>query len=290
MAIKISSCHIYPLKSGAGQSVEALELRPRGPQGDREWMLVDAEGVFISQRTRGCEKLALVRAENMDTDMVFSAPEKLSLSVAMPEKEMPVKIWKDDVTALDAGDMAAAWFSDYLDMPCRLVRLSEKPAHKRMLGEKWQVEGGHVGFADGFPLLITSEASLAALQPHLPDGEDMMMTRFRPNIVLAGAAAFEEDVLYRIKIGTVLLRLMKPCSRCKITTVQQETGEAASNEPLKTLTKLRRGKSDDMAGVFFGQNAVPENIGIIRVGDMVEILERRDMHPALAMAELKFAG
>lgn len=290
MAINVASCHIYPLKSAAGQSVDALKLLPRGPQGDREWMLVDHEGVFITQRTRGCEKLALVTAERTEDGIVFSAPDRQLLFVSMPEKEIAVQIWKDDVTALDAGDTAADWFSDYLEMPCRLVRLSEHDAHKRMLGEKWQVKGGHVSFADGFPLLVTSEASLAALQPHFPDGEDVAMTRFRPNIVLSGVEAFEEDVLYRIKIGGVVLRLMKPCTRCKITTITQETGAAASNEPLKTLTKLRRGKSDDLAGVFFGQNAVIEQTGMIRAGDAVEVLERQEMHPALAMAELKFAG
>ncbi len=290
MAMTVSSCHIYPLKSGAGQPVPALELLPRGPQGDREWMLVDAEGVFITQRMRGCEKLALVSTEQMAEGTVFSAADKEPLSVSMPDREIAVQIWKDDVTALDAGDAAAAWFSDYLELPCRLVRLSESPAHKRMLGEKWQMEDGHVSFADGFPLLVTGEASLAALQPHFPDGEEIAMTRFRPNIVLAGAAAFEEDVLYRIKIGDVVLRLMKPCTRCKITTITQETGEAASNEPLKTMTKLRRGKSDDLVGVFFGQNAVIEQSGMIRAGDAVEVLERRDMHPALEMAELKFTG
>lgn len=290
MTINITSCHIYPLKSGAGQRVEALELLPRGPRGDREWMLVDGEGVFITQRSRGCEKLALVGTEAAGAGTVFSAPEKEPLSVAMPKKEIPVKIWKDDVTALDAGDTAAAWFSEYLELPCRLVRLSENPAHKRMLGEKWQIENGHVGFADGFPLLVTNTASLAALQPHFPDGEEIAMTRFRPNIVLTGLAPFEEDVLCRIKIGEVVLRLMKPCTRCKITTVTQETGAAASNEPLKTLTQLRRGKAEDLAGVFFGQNAVVENAGIIRADDPVEILERRDMHPALEIAALKFAG
>jgi uncharacterized protein YcbX len=288
--IKISSCHIYPLKSGAGQRVEALELLPRGPKGDREWMLVDTQGVFITQRSRDCEKLALVETEITETGAVFSAPRKDALSVVMPAQEIPVKIWKDDVTALDAGDGAAAWFSDYLGQDCRLVRLSESPAHKRMLGAKWQVTDGHVGFADGFPLLITNDASLTALTPHFPEDESIAMTRFRPNIVLTGLAPFEEDALCRIKIGAVVLRLVKPCTRCKITTVAQETGEAPTNEPLKTLTKLRRGKAEDLAGVFFGQNAVVEHAGTIRTGDAVEILERRDMHPALAMAELKFAG
>lgn len=140
MAMTVSSCHIYPLKSGAGQPVPALELLPRGPQGDREWMLVDAEGVFITQRMRGCEKLALVSTEQMAEGTVFSVADKEPLSVSMPDREIAVKIWKDDVTALDAGDAAAAWFSDYLELPCRLVRLSESPAHKRMLGKngRWK--------------------------------------------------------------------------------------------------------------------------------------------------------
>lgn len=288
--INVASCHIYPLKSGAGQSVELLQLLPRGPRGDREWMLVDGDGVFLTQRSRGCEKLALVRTDMSAAEAVFSAPEKDPLSVVMPQKEIPVKIWKDDVSALDAGDGAAAWFSDYLGQDCRLVRLSDNPAHQRMLGEKWQTDGGHVGFADGFPLLVTNTASLAALQPHFPAGEDISMTRFRPNIVLTGLAPFEEDVLHRIKIGDTVLRLVKPCTRCKITTVTQETGETPSNEPLKTLTQWRRGKAEDLAGVFFGQNAVIEKTGIIRAGDTVEILERQGIHPALAMAELKFAS
>ncbi|TVQ82127.1 MAG: MOSC domain-containing protein [Micavibrio sp.] len=291
MGIRVAACRIYPLKSAAGYETEQMEILPRGPKGDREWLLVNEENGFLTQRLRGCEKMPLIGTAAEGGNTVFSAPAMPPLTVAEFQGETQVTIWKDTVTAQDAGNAAAAWFSEYLGMPCRLVRLSEKPEHRRKTSEKWGPPDGVVGFADGFPLLVTNTASLAALVQHLPetDRAQVDMTRFRPNLVLDGLEPFEEDALYKIRIGDVVLQLVKPCARCKITTICQQTGETLSNEPLKTLTKLRRGKSDDLAGAFFGQNAVPETCGMIRKGDKVEILERRTPHPALADAILKFA-
>jgi len=292
MSIVVSECYIYPLKSGGAQRVEKLHVLPRGPRNDREWMLVDENGRFLSQRDKGCEKLSLVTSTYNGDVILFYAEDKdvLSLNSALIEKETSVSIWKDDCTAYDAGDQAARWFSDYLGLDCRLVKLSEQENHKRLLKEKWGYKGAHVGFADGFPLLITSHPSLNTLKENIEGDDDITMGRFRPNIVLNGNLAFEEDILYDIRIGEVRLHLVKPCTRCKITTVDQETGQTPSKEPLKTLTRVRRGKSDDLVGVFFGQNAVPMEYGDISEGDVVEVIQRREMHSALRDAVLRYTG
>lgn len=290
MTITVSACYIYPLKSAAGQKVDVLDILPPGPKGDREWMLVDSNHKFISQRNPGCEKLALITTRYDGDVVVFEKPNQdvLGLNTTHITTETQVQLWKDDCTGYDAGDAAAQWFSEYLGQECRLIQMSHQEDHQRKLKPKWGYEDGQVSFADGFPLLVTTHASLAALQEHIQDDTKIEMSRFRPNIVLEGAQAFEEDVIYDVQIGQVRMQFVKPCTRCKITTVDQKSGEVVSKEPLKTLGKVRKGKTEDLVGFFFGQNAVPVTYGQIKPGDVVEILERRDMHPAVAQSALKY--
>ncbi|MFP4313576.1 MAG: MOSC domain-containing protein [Alphaproteobacteria bacterium] len=293
MSIKVSGCYIYPLKSGAGMPVDKFVLTERGPTHDRLWMLVQDQGInagkFITQRDRGCEKLSLVQSSlDKEGKIKFSTPAGKTLEVSQSgwnKYKGAVRVWSDECAAVDAGDTAAKWFSDYLGQPCRLVKIPDDfiratdPAYSR--------QGDQVSFADGFPLLVTNMASLKTLSEHFPPNVEIGMERFRPNIVLEGAEPFEEDVIHELKIGNVVLEFVKPCSRCKITTIDQTEGVSPSNEPLKTMGQVRRGKGDGLQGVFFGQNAVARVLGTINVGDEVEILSKRSLHPALENAVLK---
>ena len=290
MDIKVSSCYIYPLKSGSGISVDKLELTQRGPKDDRLWMLVQDqgpnEGRFITQRDTGCGKLALVEAiPNGDGDIYFSTPDGRKLVVVENDLscyDSVVRVWGDVCTAMDAGNVAAQWFSEYLRRPCRLVRIPDE--FIRLTDENYSRRGDQVSFADGFPLLVTNLASLEKLKTHFPPDIDIGMERFRPNIVLEGAQPFEEDFIHEIRIADVILEFAKPCNRCMVTTIDQSEGVSHSNEPLETLAKIRHGKGGGLQGVFFGQNAIPRKLGVIEVGDDVEILSKKPLHPALQNA------
>jgi len=293
MTIRIAECYIYPLKSAQGINVDTLDITNKGPAHDRSWMLIqdqgDQAGRFISQRDQGCEKLALIRAIPKDNEATdFILPSGLGISIRnsdLTPHNAPVTVWKDACDALDAGDKAAEFFSNYLGLPCRLVKMSD--SFIRQADLKFSQQGDMVSFADGFPLLITNHASLEKLSEHFPENTNVSMQNFRPNIVLKGIPAFEEDVIYQIQIGDVILELAKPCTRCKITTIDQSSGISASKEPLQTLAKTRRGKGDGLQGVFFGQNALPRALGTIKVGDEVKILSKKELHPALQNALLK---
>ena len=293
MGIKISSCYIYPLKSGSGVSVDKLELTQRGPKHDRLWMLVHDQGPnrgqFITQRDRSCEKLALVKAfPNGDGSTTFSKPSGESLVVSVGDLSLydgVVHVWGDECAAMDAGITVAHWFSDYLGQPCRLVRMPNN--FVRPADPVYSRQGDRVSFADGFPLLVTNTASLDLLRKHLPANTEIGMERFRPNLVLEGAEPFEEDIIHEIKIGDVILEFVKPCARCKITTIDQVEGCSPSNEPLRTLGLVRHGKAGQLQGLFFGQNAIPRELGTVTTGDHVEIRSKKPLHPVFENVALK---
>lgn len=290
----VKACYIYPLKSGRSLAVSSLEMTPAGPAHDRLWMVTREDAlkgaVLVSQRDRGCGKLALIESVlTPDGGIALTAPGKKPLVLsgqALSSSSCSVGIHGDSAQVSDAGPDAAVWISDYLGQPCRLVRQDDKIL--RPVDPAYARQGDRVSLADGFPLLITTEASLQKLQENLPPGVFVGMERFRPNIVLAGAQPFEEDILYEIRIGDTVLELVKPCGRCIMTTVDQDLGRTAGPEPVATLARVRRGKAEGLQGVFFGQNAVPRTLGTIRAGDPVEILSRKPMHPAVAQAVLKY--
>ncbi len=299
MSAYVSGCFIYPLKSGHRIEVNKLSLTDRGPENDRRWMLVHAQGkkanVFVSQRDKGCEKLALVYSnQGGDTEWYFSAPHMEDHPLYYDE-EFPyqgtVRIHKDDCSVIDMGNKTSEWFSRYLDMPVRLVRLPDD--YIRPVNPNFARAGDNVGLADGHPLLITNPTSLEKLSEHFPPNIEINMNRFRPNIVVEGLQPFEEDIIQRVKIGDTVLEFMKPCDRCAITTVEQDSGIKNHNpEPIKTLIKQRYGEMEVDGKmkpfVFFGQKATPRQLGTISVGDKVEILETGSMHPAVEQVELKF--
>jgi uncharacterized protein YcbX len=263
-ALTVSHLNVYPVKSCRGIALGLATLDRWGIQQDRNWMVVDADGLFVSQRTQ--PRLALVEPALGPEHLTLRAPDmpKLELPVtgrAGPERR--VTIWKDATRALDQGDAAAEWFSVYLGVPTRLVRIGA--GSKRAVNEVIYPAGADVAFADAYPLLVLSIASLDDLNTRL--SAPVPMNRFRPNLVIDGCAAFAEDSWKRIRIGEVTFQVATACERCVITTVDQATG-AQSKEPLATLATFRRSEG----GVIFGRNAIHQAVGSIRVGDSVEVL------------------
>lgn len=248
---RIAALFRYPLKSARGQSVSRARLCATGFEHDREWMLITPQGRFISQRER--PRLALLRAEPGAGGLQLSAADLPALQVtdAATQQACRVHIWRDECTAFDAGDAIAGTLSTWLGSPCRLVRFD--PAQRRLSEQRYrgEVEATNA-FSDGYPLLLIAEASRADLNRRV--GRELPMNRFRPNIVLEGLAAYDEDRLYELQGGEVVLRAVKACTRCSITTTDQATGTLDGAEPLRTLKAYRYDAA--LGGVCFGQNLV----------------------------------
>jgi len=265
---------VYPVKSCAGMAVQEAMLLDTGLDLDRAWMVVDAQGEFVSQRE--LPRMALIRPTLRISDLVLRAPGMLALHLALDEVEKPaqVRVWDDEVSAWDMGDLAAQWFSDFLGQPLRLVRFD--PDVRRLSSLKWTggVEAPNQ-FSDGFPLLIASQASLDGLNQRLLAGGHaaVEMARFRPNLVLAGLEAHDEDRLDAIWIETggepVQLRPVKPCARCPIPNVDPATAEV---NPVVSDT-LQAYRQDPLLGgaVTFGMNAImiQGDGALLRVGQRV---------------------
>jgi len=270
----LASLHIYPVKSLRGLSVESAEIDALGAVDDRRFMVTDAEGRFATQRTMA--KMARIWAFIEGAELVLRSEGFGEVRIGHPPDPraalVPVTVWKSEVQAEDCGAEPSAWLSRVIGAPCKLVRIG--PACVRPVQKAAAEPGDLVSFADAAPLLVTNTGSLADLNDRILEagGEAVPMDRFRPNIVVAGAEPFAEDQWKRIRIGGVVLRSAGPCARCIVTTTDQETG-IRGHEPLRTLATFRR-NSQDPTYVNFGQNLVNESkVGILRVGDSVEILE-----------------
>ncbi|MFK8908145.1 MOSC domain-containing protein [Streptomyces sp. YS-3] len=264
--------NVYPVKSVRGYRLDEVAVEPWGPVGDRRWMVVDAAGKAVTQREKARLALAAARALP-DGSVRVSAPGKEDLTVAVPEPIGPVTVtlFGKKVEAIAADEAAHAWFSDHLGAEVRLVHLDD-PATRRPVDPDFALPGETVSFADGFPLLIATTASLDALnsliaQGGRPDEGPLPMNRFRPNVVIDGTEAWAEDDWSRIALGDVVFRVAKPCGRCVITTTDQATAERG-REPLRTLGRHRRFGTQ----LVFGQNLVPERPGVIRTGDPLRVL------------------
>jgi uncharacterized protein len=263
--ITLSSLIYYPIKACRGFEVETSLIERMGLEYDRRMMLVTPEGEFLTQREY--PRLALVTPKLEAGVLTLSAPafDSMQLPVQSTGTPWPVNIWKSEgVHAIDQGDEAASWFSDWLGTWVRLVHIAD--GYIRRVNETYVVSpDDHTGFADGYPILLTSEESLRDLNSHLE--APVPMNRFRPNIVVKGCEAFAEDTWKRIQVGEIELAVVKPCARCVVTTIDKETLEQ-SKEPLKTLGIYRKQK----LGAIFGQNVIPLNEGRLRLGMNVEIL------------------
>jgi uncharacterized protein YcbX len=263
--ITLSNIIYYPIKACRGFEVDSACVERMGLAHDRRMMVVTGQGRFLTQREY--PRLALVTPALRDGTLELSAPSYDSLQVGIQTSGTPwqVDIWKSKgVHAIDQGEDAAGWFSDWLGAAVRLVHFAD--GYRRRINEKYAVnEDDHTGFADGYPILLTSEEGLQDLNSRLET--PVPMNRFRPNLVVKGCEPFAEDTWNRIRVGGVELAIVKPCDRCVVTTIDKETLEK-SKEPLKTLSSYRR----QPLGVIFGQNAIPLNEGRIRLGMSVEVL------------------
>jgi uncharacterized protein YcbX len=249
--VNVESLHIYPLKSARGIDPGHAVLTPTGLDHDRHWLLVNGDGRFLTQREQ--PRLALVRTALRGTTLELTAPGLPPLIVPDDAggSARRVRIWHDDCDALDAGDAAADWASRAIGAACRLVQFD--PRQTRLSSRDWTGEVSAPNqFSDGFPLLIANHASLEELNARL--AQPLPMNRFRPNLVLAGLAAWNEDRIDEIVIGAVRLKLVKPCTRCRITTIDQESGTPTGEEPLQTLKAYRYDAA--LRGILFAVNAI----------------------------------
>lgn len=258
-ALRLSEINIYPIKSARGISVPSAKLDDRGLEFDRRWMVVDENGHFLTQRI--LPKMAIIGVSLQSDHLSVGARgmQNLTIPLVSPStKAVRVQIWSDSLDALDVGEEAASWFTEVLGLSCRLVQMPGQGV--RSVNPKYAPPDTPVSFADAFPVLLISTASLADLNARL--AEPVPMNRFRPNIVIDGSGAYEEDSWKCVRVGSVLFSVVKPCSRCTVPTVNQDTGESGK-EPLRTLSTYRVRDSN----VYFGQNLIHENRGILNVGD-----------------------
>jgi uncharacterized protein len=264
--MRVAEIRIYPVKGLRGHSVREAVVEPWGLVDDRRFMVVDEAGRFLSQRQ--LPRMAVIGADLVEGGVELSASDAGRLRVAVPDASEPavaVSIWKDDhVAARDAGEEAAAWLSEVLGRPGRLVYMTD-PRTARPVDPDFAAATDRVSFADGFPLLVTNTASLMDLNSRL--ASPVSMDRFRTNVAVGGAEPWAEDHWTDLGIGGVSFAGVKDCARCVVTTVDQDTGEKSSEaEPLRTLAKFRRKEG---GRIIFGQNLIPRGIGRIAVGDDV---------------------
>jgi len=257
--------HIYPIKSCRGYAVERALVTPRGLADDRLLMITDSDGHFLTQREY--PKMALVEPTLSEDLVTLRAPGMTPLDLPRRRSGLAqsVVVWRDQCQAVDQGETVATWLSDYLGTGARLVHLHDDfaravdPAYRRRVDDQ-------TSFADAFPFLIISEESLVDLNQRL--ATPLPMDRFRPSLVVRGGGAFAEDQWQQIKIGEIIFDRVKPCARCKITTIDQATA-AVGQEPLTTFATFRR---TEEGKVNFGQNLISAGRGLIAVGDAVEVL------------------
>jgi uncharacterized protein YcbX len=257
--MKLVSLYVYPVKSLRGIQVGAAEVGDRGFVGDRRMMIVDQNGQFLTQRV--LPRMALVTTALEGDALRLSAPGCAPLVIAArPEtgEARRVVVWDDVCDAISLGREAASWLGSFLETRCELVYMPDSTL--RPVDPERAPPDTPVSFADGFPFLLATSASLGELNRRGAGGVEM--ERFRPNLVVDGDVPFDEDRWAAVEIGTVRFRVVKPCARCSITTVDPRSG-AVGKEPLATLATFRRfdGK------VMFGQNLIAEGRGIVRVGD-----------------------
>jgi uncharacterized protein YcbX len=259
----LSGIYIYPVKSLAGISVSHWPVTETGLLHDRKWMLIDSNRQFLSQRK--LPRMALIKTALTENDLILSAPDMENLVLPL----MPVDgeiisstIWHDQCDARSVSPEADRWLSRFLNTGCRLVYQSDDAV--RQVDPDYAHATDQVSFADGFPFLIISENSLVSLNHEM--GLDLPMARFRPNLVIAGSPAYAEDSWREIRIGPIDFRLPKACSRCSVPTIDPETAQTGK-EPLTTLNRVRNWQNK----VYFGQNALHDQCGVLSIGDIVQV-------------------
>ena len=279
----VSELCIYPIKSCQGIKLKTAKVTTKGLLWDREMMIVSQKGKFLTQRQ--FPQLAKVGVRLVDDSLTLSvaddSQESLTFTPTLSGAEKEVEIWGDRTVAIDQGDRVARWFHRVLQLDenkqCRLVRQSSQ--YERKVKQKLAIDDRSlVSFADGYPCLLTTTASLKDLNRRIAetDGdldETVSMDRFRSNIVVESKIPFDEDNWKTISIGNLKFAVVKPCSRCIIPTIDQHSGERNRlKEPLRTLGTFRQFGEQ---GVMFGENMIPYNTGTIAIGDRLQVLTTR---------------
>jgi uncharacterized protein YcbX len=276
MKMRVSELNFFPLKSGRGIALTEAAITAAGIPGDRQMMVVDPAGQFISQREM--QALAQVVAEPKDVGYRFAIEGKGEILVAVPpsDRRMDVVVWKSPVSAVVADDGANAILSTWLGRDVKLVFFDDKAA--RTAAAEWAGPDSPVTFADGYQVLVTTTGSLAALNADMQKhGEGTVgMERFRPNIVLDHDEAWAEDNWDGIEISGIRFDFVKPCARCIMTTQDQQSGSRDVASPMAAMGRIRMSGDRRVPGPLFGWNAVPRATGTVRLGDEAEVTAHRD--------------
>lgn len=279
----ISEINIYPIKSLKGISLDTATVEERGLRYDRRWMLTHPDGMFFTQREFPRMATISVWIEEDGSGLGVAADRFGDVFIpSQPDtgNKQQVTIWQSVCEGEIYGGALNEWFSDVIGTKCQLVYMPDNT--RRSVNKRFDRGDEVVSFADGYPLMVLSEATLADLNSRIEDS--LPMNRFRPNLVVSGSSAFAEDDWERIRIGDAVFRSTKPCERCVMTTVDQSKGEFTGKEPLKTLASYRMAKDvmrdryDSLGvganAVLFGQNLIAESVGAtVSVGDAVEVRE-----------------
>lgn len=263
--LRLSEIWIYPIKSLGGIRLKQSMVLEKGLEYDRRWMLVDENGVFITQRlfpAMALLKLKIEKGELRIVDSRQSTAYSVSLVPETVGKEEEVTIWNDTVSAFEISKDASAWFSDALKTKCRLVHFPEK--NSRPVDPNYKINDEHVSLADGYPFLIIGQSTLDFLNFKLE--QPLPMNRFRPNFVFTGGEPHEEDSWRNFSIGINNFVSVKPCARCAIPTINQDTAQKG-DEPSRTLATYRRKENK----ILFGQNLVAVNHQYVKEGDLIKI-------------------
>jgi uncharacterized protein len=250
MQVQVTGLFVYPVKSARGIALQRARVTLTGLEWDRQWMIVNDKGTFLSQRTH--PQLARIVPEVGSEALVLNAPglAPLRLPLALAGERAAVRVWNDACVGVDQGKAAQEWATRAVGQPVRLIRVA--PDMDRIANPDFaRPTRAPIGFPDGYPVLVCNEASLEDLNTRMP--EPIPIERFRPNLVLKGLPAWAEDRIDTLTIGAVTLRLVKPCTRCAIPSIDQRTGQK-STDPLPVLSKFRFSKP--LLGVMFGENAV----------------------------------
>lgn len=268
--LSISHLYVYPIKSLGGIELTEARLTDRGIEHDRRWMLADENNRFLTQRE--FPQMALLRTAIHANELTVyekgNEADTIRVNLYPTETAMVrVQVWDDVVEAIVMKDEINQWFSEKLKRVCKLVYMPE--ASQRKVDADYALNNELTGFSDAFPVLMIGQASLDDLNSRLTTA--VPMNRFRPNIVFTGGAAFEEDTMQHFRINGIDLYAVKPCARCVVTTTDQETGIIAK-EPLKILASYRTGNNK----VYFGQNILYKQEGIIRVGDELNVVQVKE--------------
>ena len=266
--LRLSEIWIYPIKGLGGIRLNHSKILEKGLEYDRRWMLVDDQGVFMTQRNNPEMALLKMKIENGEFKIIHSrqsTDHSILLQPAKLEAEQRVQIWDDFVMAHEQSKESSAWFSDVLGEKCKLVYFPEGNA--RPVDLRYHVNNEHVSLADGYPFLIIGQGSLNFLNSKLD--QPIPMNRFRPNFVFTGGEPHEEDAWRNFTIGTNRFVGVKPCARCAVPTINQDTAEKGI-EPTKTLATYRKKENK----IFFGQNVIAVDHHEIQVGDLITIQSR----------------